>query len=135
MRITVVSNINAKSFLKQLGLTPGGPVQRMLVSECARHMDKYTPMQSGTMKNTRIIQEDGVLYDQPGARYQYLGQLMLASNGSAWAKLGERKHLAEKALNYHGAPMRGSHWDVRMWADKRREILEGIARKMGGKAL
>lgn len=135
MKITIVSNINAKSLIKGAGIAPGGPLQRLLVSECARHMDEYTPMRSGVLKNTRFIQEDGVLYDQPYAKHQYFGQLMLSPSGSSWAKKGERKHLAGKGLDYHGAPMRGSHWDVRMWADKRKVILAKIAQRFGGKPL
>lgn len=132
MNVHIISNINAGALMKKYGLGKNGLVQQTLVNECARHMDPYTPMQSGILKNTRVIEEDGVLYNQPYARYQYYGELMLAPNGSAWARRGERKHLAGKDLNYHGAPMRGKLWDVRMWADKGRAILAGIAKICGG---
>lgn len=136
-KIMVVSNIKAKPFIRELGLTPGGPVQQMLVSECYRHMQKYTPFQSGTLAHgpQNEVLEDGILYNTPYAQYQYFGQLMVAPNGSSWARLGETKHLAGKPLHYHGAPMRGSHWDVRMWADDRQKILGEIAKKLGGKVV
>lgn len=136
-KITVVSNIKARTFIQELGLAPRGPVQKMLVSECYRHMQKYTPFQSGTLAHgpQNEVLEDGILYNTPYAQYQYFGQLMLAPNGSSWARFGETKHLAGKPLHYHGTPMRGSHWDVRMWADDRQKILGEIAKKLGGKVV
>lgn len=137
MKIMVVSNIKAKTFIRELGLQPGGQVQKMLVGECYRHMQKYTPFQSGVLAHgsQNEVLEDGILYNTPYAQYQYFGQLMLAPSGSSWARLGETKHLAGKPLHYHGAPVRGPHWDVRMWADDRQKILSKIAGKIGGKVI
>lgn len=39
------------------------------------------------------------------------------------------------ANDYHGAPIRGLYWDVRMWADKGSDICRRLARKAGGKTL
>lgn len=98
-------------------------------------MDAYVPMQTGATKNTRTTEEDGVIYHGPHAQYIYHGVLMVAPNGSAWAKKGERKRRTDKPLSYHGAPTRGPYWDTRMWADKGEEICRRIARKTGGKAI
>lgn len=106
----------------------------MLIDECVKEMDPYVPMDTGTTKNTRVIEPDGVTYVGPHARYIYNGMLMVAPNGSAWARKGERKHLTEKTLSYHGAPTRGPFWDVRMWADKGVDICRRLASKVGGKA-
>ena len=65
MKIMVVSNIKAKAFLRELGLTAGGPIQKMLVSECYRHMQKYTPFQNGILAHgpQNEVLEDGILYN------------------------------------------------------------------------
>ena len=133
MNVHIVSSINAGELMKKYGLGKNGRVQQMLVDECAKHMDGYVPYQTGILKNTRIIEPDGVLYNQTYARYQYYGELMLAPSGSSWARKGERKHRTGKELNYHGAPMRGKLWDKRMWADKSRIILTKIAKSCGGR--
>lgn len=130
----VVCNIDVGKTLRRRGLQPNGQIQRMFTQECARAMDRYIPMQSGTLKDTRYIGPNYVKYTQPYARYLYYGELMLAPSGSAWAKLGERKHYAGKELTYHGAPMRGKMWDVRMWADNKRRLTQFVARACGGRA-
>ena len=127
-------SIDAGKILRRRGLQPDGPVQRQFTMECARLMDKYVPMQDGLLKDTRFIGPSYVKYNQPYAHYQYYGKLMLAPSGSAWARTGERKHYAGKDLNYHGAPMRGKLWDVRMWADNKRRLTQLVARACGGKA-
>lgn len=130
----IVSNIDAGKILRRRGLQPGGPVQRMFTQECAKRMDPYVPMQSSTLKNTRFVGPDYVEYNQPHAHYQYTGTLYLAPSGSAWARKGERKHPSGIELTYHGAPMRGKQWDVRMWADHRRDLLDFMAKACGGRA-
>ena len=47
----VVCNIDAGKILRRRGLQPGGPVQRWFTNECAKLMDGYVPMQSGTKAN------------------------------------------------------------------------------------
>ena len=132
MKIT--TNIDAGRILRRRGLHPSGAVQRLFTQECAKAMDRYVPMQTGTLKNTRFIGPDYVEYNQPYAHYQYYGELMLSQSGSAWARRGERKHYAGKDLAYHGAPVRGKLWDIRMWADNRRRLTQLVARACGGRA-
>lgn len=136
MKISVVNQINAKALLRESGVGAGGQkIQTMLVDECVKEMDPYVPMDTGTTKNTRVIEPDGVTYVGPHAQYIYHGMLMVAPSGSAWAREGERKHLTDKPLSYHGAPTRGPYWDVRMWADKGSDICRRLARKVGGRPL
>lgn len=130
----IMVNIDAGWILRRRGLRPNGAVQRLFTQECAKAMDRYVPMQAGTLKDTRSIGPDYVDYSQPYAHYQYCGELMLSSSGSSWARHGERKHYAGKDLTYHGAPMRGKQWDVRMWADNKVRLTRLIARACGGRA-
>lgn len=46
------------------------------------------------------------------ARFLYYGRLMLASNGSSWARRGEKKVVSQKTLNYQKVnnPNAGSAW-------------------------
>lgn len=131
----VVCDIDAGGIMRRRGLHPDGFTQKLFTTECARHMDRYIPMQSGALKNTRLIGPNYVAYNSPYAHYQYRGMLMLAPNGSSWAKKGEGKHDSGRELTYRGAPMRGKEWDRRMWADNRDRILRAVARACGGRAL
>ena len=129
----VVCNIDAGKILRRRGLQPGGPVQRWFTTECARLMDSYVPMQSGPLKDTKYVGYDQVEYSTPYAHYQYRGVLMLAPNGSCWARTGERKHDSDRELTYHGAPKRGKEWDKRMWADHGKRLTAQAARMCGGR--
>ena len=129
----VVCNIDAGKILRRRGLQPGGPVQRWFTTECARLMDSYVPMQSGPLKDTKYVGYDQVEYRTPYAHYQYRGVLMLAPNGSCWARTGERKHDSDRELTYHGAPKRGKEWDKRMWPDHGKRLTAQAARMCGGR--
>jgi len=96
-------------------------------------MDSYVPMQSGPLKDTKYVGYDQVEYRTPYAHYQYRGVLMLAPNGSCWARTGERKHDSDRELTYHGAPKRGKEWDKRMWADHGKRLTAQAARMCGGR--
>lgn len=133
MSTTVRIEFDTAAALAKRGLGPSDRTQRVFTSECARHMDKYVPMLEGTLKNTEDVEADKIIFVMPYSRYHYYGKLMLAPNGSAYAKLGERKVLTERDMIYHGAPMRGPFWDKRMWADNKDAILDTTARAAGGR--
>ncbi len=123
-KMTVVTNLDdVGTMLRKRGLELNGRVQKLFTNEVARYADPYVPMQQGILKNTRIIEDDGIIYNQPYARYQYYGKVMV---GRAPKKLTGRN------LTYHGAPKRGAFWDRRMWADKKNVIMDKIAKEAGG---
>ena len=95
-----------KEILAKHRLEPKGPGQQFLASEVARYCDPYVPMDTGTMKNTREIHPDKVVYPQVYSKRQY----------------HENK----------GSGLRGKLWDKRMWADRGREIVASVARFLGG---
>lgn len=141
----VVCNIDVGKVLQRRGLQAGGYVQRLFTMECARAMDRYVPMQSGTLKNTRIVGDNYVKYNQPYAHYQYFGILYVdpvykkgcfydPRTGRVWSRPGVAKVPSDRALTYHGAPVRGREWDRRMWADQKTRLLRTIAKACGGKA-
>lgn len=67
-----------------------------------------------------------IRYMAPYAHYHFKGELMLASNGSSWAKKGEKKHYVGKSMKYQGAPKRGPNWAERMMSDRRKDIIRNI---------
>ena len=44
-----------RQLLQERGLLEGGKVQKFIDSECIRHMDKYTPFQTGFLKRSVIL--------------------------------------------------------------------------------
>lgn len=44
-----------RQLLQERGLLKDGKVQKFIDSECIRHMDKYTPMQTGFLKRSVIL--------------------------------------------------------------------------------
>lgn len=124
MKMTVMTNLDdAGTMLRKRGLEPNGRVQKLFTNEVARQSDPYVPMQQGILKNTRIIQDDVIIYNGPYARYHYHGKVMV---GRAPKKLTDRD------LKHHGAPKRGPYWDKRMWKDKKAVLVTKIAMEAGG---
>ena len=77
MKMKPISQIKA-----DLGINPGGRVQRFFTDTCYKHMDKYVPL--GDTGNLRDIVDKGVdyiTYEMPYAHYQYIGKLYVMDNG------------------------------------------------------
>ncbi len=143
MKVTVAANLDdAATMLRRRGLEPGGRVQRLFTNEVAKHSDPYIPMQQGLLKNTRIIGADSITYNSPYARMMYYGKVMVDPvikaagflTPQGWrSRKGVKKIVSDREFKYHGAPMRGKLWDKRMWADKKRIIVNNVAVAAGGK--
>ena len=99
---------SAEQILLKRHLNRNGPAQKLFTSEVARLSDPYVPMDTGVMKNTRIIGTDKVTYPQVYSRKQW----------------NENK----------GKGLRGKMWCLRMWADRGKEVVNTIAKFVGGKA-
>lgn len=112
------ANINYAKILKAHGLGSDNRARIFLANEVARLSDPYVPMQSGQLKNTRIVAPDGryIKYIQPYSQVQYRG---ITASG--------------RPFRYNGAPMRGSQWDKRMMADRGQDVVRGLAKFVGGK--
>ena len=103
---------NINKGLSKRGLTAKVVVQRVFTNECARYMDKYIPMSQGAgvhMKNMKNVEVDSVTYAGPYARYQWGGKVMI---GPA------PKRVTNIDLKYNGAPVRGAHFEEKMWEDR-----------------
>lgn len=118
-----------QEILQNHGLQDGGPVQKLVDSECMRYMSDYMPRrQAGELEHMMVLATvigSGEI-DTPGpyAHYLYEGVLYVSpTTGSAWAKKNEIKVPTGKELTYAGAPMRGKKWFERMKADHKEDIL------------
>lgn len=130
-----------QQILRNHGLQEGGPVQKLVDSECMRYMGDYMPRrQAGELEHMMVTATtigSGEI-DTPGpfAHYLYEGILYVSpTTGSAWAKKNEIKVPTGKELTYAGAPMRGKKWFERMKADHKEDILraaQAMANKGGG---
>lgn len=125
MKVEIHPDIKTGAILEGRGLGSSSAARKHLAATVARLSDSYVPMAQGTLKNTRQIDVDGkaVLYQQPYAHYQYYGEVMA---GRA------PKQYTGKAIDYHGGPMRGPEWDKRMMADRHDEVVDDLAKFVGG---
>lgn len=86
-----------------------------LANTWIKYFAKYTPMQSGTLRESVTPEPFKVTYNAPYAHYQWGGKLYVSpSTGSAWAKLGEIKVPVEKNLEYSKEqnPLATDHWHL-----------------------
>ena len=124
MKLTYDSEVefNARQIIRMRGLD--GAAQKELVHTVARMCDAYVPFRSGPLKNTVQELPDGLIYNTPYAHYQYVGILMVGEAPKQYTNI---------PLTYNEEPMRGKEWDKRMWADHGDEIVDSVARRVGGK--
>lgn len=131
-----------ETLLQKHGLQPGGPVQKLVDSECMRYMGDYLPRrQAGELEHlmvmATVIGSGRIEIPGPYARYLHEGILYVSpSTGSAWAKKDEIKVPTDRELTYAGAPMRGKKFFDRMKADHKDDILRSAQALVdkGGKA-
>lgn len=120
----------AAQIISDHGLQKDGPATKFLRDTVDRYCDPYIPMSLGSGVHVKDLKtypsNHEIEYRGSHAHYHYRGILMLAKNGSSWAKLGEKKYYTGKKLKYQGAPKRGSEWDKRMWADRGKEICNQV---------
>lgn len=68
MKLKPISEIHAS-----LGIEPNGRVQKFFTDTCARHMDKYIPMETGDLRTIVDKGADYITYESPYAHAQYIG--------------------------------------------------------------
>ena len=90
---TIKVKMNKTSqILKDHGLDENGRVTRFLRDDADRLMNPFIPMDNGMLRRLKTYPSNHeIKYTSPYAKYQYYGKLMLAKNGSSWAKKVRRK--------------------------------------------
>lgn len=117
-----------EELLRNHGLQDGGPVQKLIDSECMRYMGPYLPRrQKGELEHmmvmSTVIGTGQIDIPGPYAHYLHEGVLYVSpTTGSSWAKKDEVKIPTGKELTYAGAPMRGKKFFDRMKADHKEDI-------------
>lgn len=116
--------------------------QAFVDSECIRKMVPYTPAQNNILYKSPVlatkIGSGRIYYQNPYARYQYHGVLMVSSRtGSAWASQGEKKVPAvpQKNLQYSKVrhPKACRRWFEVMKKNHLPAIGRGAAKIMGAR--
>ena len=97
-----------------LGINPGGIVQKQFVDACQRRMDKYVPMREGPLRLRHIKDGKSVTYVMPYAHAQYVG-------------------FTTGPVRNYTTPGTGPYWDKKMLSAEReslvKEVQEYIRRK------
>lgn len=75
-----------------------------LSEEVLKDCNEFAPQDNGALiasSQQNSVPETGTLvWNTPYAQYLWYGILMVAPNGSAWAKKGEKKHTTGKPLHF-----------------------------------
>lgn len=128
--------ITAEEFIRRCGTGIDGHVQKAVDASVIRECFPYVPFDEGVLAgsaNTATKVGSGeVIYDTPGARYLYYGEVWgpnipKVENGEIvgyWSP--PEKHPTGKKLQYSTEknPMAGSHWFDRAMADHKEDILK-----------
>lgn len=132
---TVKIKMNSTNkILKDHGLDRNGRVTRFLRDEADRLMNPYIPMDNGMLRRNKSYPSNHeIKYINPYAKYQYYGKLMLAKNGSSWAKKGEKKVLTSRNLKYHTFGT-GPKWNELMMQRNKNTLIKDVENfiKIGG---
>lgn len=103
----------------------GETARNILCEQIIKDTKRYVPNSGGRLERSASIQGNGryIVYSTPYAQYLWHGKLMLAPNGSSWAKRGEKKHLTSRDLKYNKNvnPDAGKYWVIRAkskWMDQ-----------------
>lgn len=128
MKINVKVKMNSvNKILKNHGLNQDGRVQEFLTTTADRFMMPFIPGGAGGQlaKLKTYPSNHEIKYTSPYSHYQYVGKAMVAENGSAWAKKGEKKHYSGKKLKYHTSGT-GAKWDKLMMQRKKNDLVRDV---------
>lgn len=120
------------AIMRKFGLEKRGEIQNLVANEVVRLCDPYVPFDEGYLKESVRIEDGGetVSWNTPYAKYQYYGMLMVAENGSSWAKFGETKQLTDVPLKHQNG--RRSFWfDYAMQNGGIEEITQAVRKRVG----
>ena len=128
MKIGVKVKMNSvNKILKDHGLNENGRVVRRLRDTSDRLMMPYIPGGAGGQlaKLKTYPSNHEIKYTSPYSHYQYTGKEMVAENGSAWAKKGEKKHYSGRDLKYHTSGT-GPKWDKLMLQRRKDDLVKDV---------
>lgn len=111
----------------RLGIDEGGRIHKYFTEQCALHMDRFVPFDSGDLattvvvngKTTSNVTVNTITYEQPYAKYQYYG---MRKDGSH--KIDE----ANRKRDFH--PLATSHWDRHMVTADMPDIIANVQKEL-----
>ena len=103
----------------RLGIEPNGRVQKFFTETCAKHMDKYVPMDNGGLRRYQLG-TNYVSYEQPYAKYQYKGIREDGTHKINEANRNRTKH-----------PLATSYWDRKMVSAEMEDIEKEVEKFIG----
>lgn len=104
MKLNPISTIKAN-----LGIDANGRVQKFFTDTCAKHMDKYIPKDTGTLRTVVDKGADHITYESPYAHYQFVNQ-----------------------FEHYTTPGTGSYWDERMKSAEMDLVVKETQRYVNG---
>jgi uncharacterized protein YpiB (UPF0302 family) len=116
MKMKPISSIKA-----DLGINADGRIQRYFTEQCAKHMDKYVPFDSGNLALYRL-EPRYIHYEQLYARYQYRGMREDGTHIINEANRNRSKH-----------PLATSYWDKKMVTAEMPEVIRKVQEKLNGR--
>ena len=127
MKFTYKVKMNSVSqIIKDHGLNKDGRVTRFMRDTVDRLSNPFIPFHNGMLRRNKTYPSNHeIKYTSPYAKYQYYGKLMLAKNGSSWAKLGEKKVKSSKNLKYHTSGT-GGKWEQLMLQRKKNDLVKDV---------
>lgn len=127
MRFSYKIKMNSTSkIIKDHGLDKNGRVTKYLRDTVDRLSNPFIPFSQGMLRRNKTYPSNyEIKYTSPYAKYQYYGKLMLAKNGSAWAKLGEKKETTSQNLKYHTSGT-GAKWDKLMMQRRKNDLIKDV---------
>lgn len=117
MSASIKVNINSAKIIKEFD-TSFRKARKRVKSEIVKDSSPLLPMRDGTLKKSSAISQASddqyLIWNTPYARFLYGGLVMVAPNGSTWAKFNQRKTIKQphqKLKFYKGANAKaGDKW-------------------------
>lgn len=108
--------------------------RKTLCQQIIQDTKQYVPNSGGKLERSVRVTGKGnsIVYRTPYAQYLWHGKLMLAANGSSWAKSGEKKHLTNIDLKYNKSinPKAGKYWVARAKEEKMKNWIRAIKEEL-----
>lgn len=104
-------DIDVQKIMHSYGLGSSDKARKALATNVRRRCDKYVPFDTGTLKNNAQVSSDGrtITYLEPYAQKQY-------------------------TIPYkHSDPLRGAHWDSRMVANEKAQLVADMEAYVKGR--
>lgn len=126
----------------ELGINPGGKVQKVIDSSTIHYLRLLMPQDSGMMMaNTRSPEPGLVQVETPYAHYMNEGILYVDPKynvgafhnpitGRFWSRANVKKVPSNRSLTYHGGPNRGSHFVERTLTEHFDDILNNAKKEV-----